>query len=558
VEVEEDWMAKVRSGSPIAGYEESMMSDEVRSPMTPGGAGLTRQKFLRDSVGLALSMSGIAALAGCGSSDPATTSAGKPPARPTGRMVAVIPGEPLSLDPAMSIGQADLPIMQNVYDGLLTYDKRYAKLAPALAESWEVNDEATEWTFHLRQGVKFHDGEPVDSTAVRKTFEYYETQPAGLPATLLPKFRKIDDSDPAVLRLVAETTSPDFLRNQTFLRIISPKLVAKGAEAVGKTPIGSGPFRFVRFDRGRTVVLEAAPEHWGDGPYFDHLEFRIIADPSTSFNALMSGQVDLVEKLLPTQARQLGNGTGTAKPLATDTWTVNYMVMRTDVKPTSDVRVRQAIAYAIDKEALLKSVLFGQGQVAHSVVPPGVYGYHEPETKYEHDPERARHLLAQAGYRDGLRVGIGGNAVTPATRDMTEAIAGQLAEIGVQADVEVLDQASLGKDFANTESPRFQIFFFDHGFLTGGPLQLTTNTFGIFSRYAGKDLVELTNRMNATPDGPKRLDIMAEAQELIAQKVLYLPITTPRLTDGVRKDLEGYVPPKDGFMPVIGRAYVPA
>jgi peptide/nickel transport system substrate-binding protein len=520
--------------------------------------GLTRERFLRQSAALALTSSGLAALLGCGSDAANQTAApgGKPPARPTGTLRIAVGAPPITLDPSNASTENDLPIIGAIFDTLLTFDDQYKELVPSLAESWEANAEATEFTFNLRSGAKFHDGEPVDASAIRKTFEFYASGEGTLLSALVPKFETIDDSDPTRIRLVTRTSAPDLVRNAAFFRIISPRNVQEGASEVSRRPVGSGPYRFVRAG-GQGVVLEAAEDYWGAGPYFQRVEWPVIREATSQVNALLAGQVGLVERVPPQQVQRVRSDRRRARTVeAPKAWVVTYLVFASNKPPIDDARVRQAIAYGVDRQAIVKAVLLGQGNVHDSVLPEGVYGYRRPTTVYNHDPARARELLREAGYGDGdVRIRLAANTASVNSNLITQAAAAQLEKVGIATDVDVIgDLALFQRDLAR-DVPQHHIFNLNHLFLTGGPLQVAFGILTSNAKYKGSDVTSAVEKMNEIPDGPEREEVIAEVQELNAQKVLYFPIAQLDLTDGVESLLRGYVPPKDGLIPHLAPVF---
>lgn len=503
-----------------------------------------REQLLRLGAGGAV---GLAFLTGAG-----RALAAGPPSKPTGTLHAANPGEPNFIDPSQALEITEWSIVRNVYDGLLQWDRNYKHLVPALATSWRSNPRATVWTFNLRRGVKFHDGTPFDSTAARKTIEYYKGKTWGL---IFANIVKIDDSRPNVLELTFSAPSPDLARNQTVAKMISPKLI--DAKAVGKQAIGTGAYRFKQWNRGTSVILEPNADYWGKaGPYLNEIELRNIADKTAAITALTAGDVDVVFKVPPKQLQTLEQNSKLARSSSRPSWIEGHLVFRCDQKPVSDVRVRRAIAYAIERKALVDKVFLGQATVANTPLPPGTYGQTNPPTHYPYDPDKAKALLKQAGYPKGIDVGMVVFAgIRVLGEEVGQAIEGQLQAAGINAKLDILEPGVAIKDLL-AKKPQHQIFHAEYGYANGGPFHFTIGTALGHPMYKGAALEALMKQVSTTPDGPARLRVLARAQDLFMKELPHLPLYHLVLTDVFTKKLHNYRSPVDGYLPVFTSAYL--
>ena len=520
------------------------MSD-VESTDRPGSgfsldSGHTRETFLRRAAGVALLPSVL--LAG-GQAFAATG------ATPSGTLRAAIPGEPNFIDPAKALELTEWSIVRNVYDGLIHWNKNYTRLVPALATAWKHNANATVWDFTLRKGVTFHDGEPFNSTAARKSIEYYKDKTWGL---VWANLTKIDDSDPYRLRVTFSAPSPDLERNQTMARMISPKLIAE--DAVGKRAVGTGAYRWVTWKKGSHVALEANPDYWGPaGPNLQGIELRFIGDMTSAITALTAGDLDLVMKVPPKQLATLKRNPK-FKTFTDTSWIEGHLVFRCDQEPVSDVRVRQACAYAIDRKAIVNKVLLGQATVADSPLPPGTYGRVIPPTRYSYNPAKAKALLAAAGHPDGVEIGL---VVFAAIRvlgeEVGQAVAAQLSEVGIKTNLEILEAGVAVKDLLDLK-PKNQVFHAEYGYVNGGPFHFTIGTALGHPQYKGAALTKVIQKLSTTPDGPLRLKLLASAQNQFMKELPHLPLYHLKLSDVFRTDLQGYRGAKEGYLPVFTTA----
>jgi peptide/nickel transport system substrate-binding protein len=338
----------------------------------------------------------------------------------------------------------------------------------------------------------------------------------------------------------------------TIARMISPKLIAENA--VGKRAVGTGAYRFQTWKKGSHVALDANPNYWGNvGPNLEGIELRFIADQTAAITALTAGDLDLVMKVPPKQLATLKKNPKLRA--STDTsWIEGHLVFRTDQKPVSDARVRQACAYAIDRNAIVEKVLLGQATVANTPLPPGTYGRVTPPTRYSYNPEKAKALLQAAGYPDGVEIGL---VVFAAIRvlgeEVGQAVAAQLSDAGIKTNLDILEAGVAINDLL-AKKPKHQVFHAEYGWANGGPFHFTIGTALGHPQYKGAALTKMIQQISTTPDGPKRLRLLAQAQNLFMKELPHLPLYHLTLSDVFRSDLVGYRNPKEGYLPVFTAA----
>lgn len=503
----------------------------------------SRRTFLKQTGALAL---GGAFFGSCGgSSDQRTAKDGSPatratpPHRPTGTLRIANPIEPGSLDPARASNTGDLSIVWSIYEGLVDWNDDRSELVPVLATEWSTSADGLEWSFGLRDGVVFHDGEPFDSDAFKASYDYYRADDAGLLFALLPDYREIDTRDPVKVRIVLRDPFPEFLRNQTFAMMISPKQAARGRKVVERAPVGTGAYRFSRYDRGRNVVLAAHTEYWDDGPYYERVEFPLVSDPTARVAGLQTEELEVISRVPPSQVRQL-EGNDSYRPLSRDSWLVRMLTFQTKSSAVEDVRVRQALALAIDRQLIIDRVVLGEGTLIDSVVPPGVFGASEPATTYRPVPDRARQLLDEAGAAGAtVRLASAPGSSQVLAPQIAQALADQWRQVGLEVDVGVLDDALLDQDIFS-ENAKYDMHINEFGYLTGGPLILQLGLVQAHSKWSPPEYEKTLAAAFSTADEPKRLRLIAELQEQIAASVPWLPLYQQRLTDFTLASVHGY------------------
>ena len=374
-----------------------------------------------------------------------------------GEVVVAITADPPGWDPSASTSQ-EIPrvVYHNVFEGLVRFD-RNGDIVPALATDWQVSDDGLEWTFQVRDGVMFHDGTPLELSDIVAKFERARDPDSGHthPEYYEAISEIMANEEDNTVTFVLSTPSSSLLYN--LARPDSIIYPADSAETQRSEPIGTGPFRFVDYIEGSEVRLEAFDDYYLDGvPYLDAVTFRIISDPNTRFAALQAGDIDLIGvALAPEQFIQIQNDPslkGTEGTLTTEI----TLALNNAHPILGDQRVRQAITHAIDKEAIVEGAMFGLGTVIGTHMSPAESYYVDLSDTYPYDPERSRELLAEAGYPDGFEVRFELPEPYNLERRSGQVIAQQLAEVGIDVDLSVVEWATwidrifLGGDYDMT------------------------------------------------------------------------------------------------------------
>jgi ABC-type transport system substrate-binding protein len=359
------------------------------------------------------------------------------------RIVVGVDTEPPSLDAHAQTGLSSDILVAHLYDKLVDFDMK-STIVPQLATEWSVSANGLTWTFKLRRGHKFHDGTPVNADAVKRNFERLFDPRNPFPRrTLFEAIKRMDVIDEYTIAFSTEKPFGAMLNtmaNPTASIVSRTSADKTDISSFGRFPVGSGPFFFKEWVRGTRIVLLKNRNHWlADRGNISEIEFRPIPDDATRAIGLETGEIDFVTAISPHEAKRLA-----AKPNL-----VAHNLPRSRIqglypnvtkKPFNDVRVRQAIAHAIDKRAIVNTFLSGYARVADSPLPPGVFPFKPQAQRFNYDPERAKRLLAEAGYPNGfpatLWVPVGTYA---AAQQISEAIAEMLKKIGVILKLEVME-----------------------------------------------------------------------------------------------------------------------
>jgi peptide/nickel transport system substrate-binding protein len=415
-------------------------------------------------------MGGIAAtlaLSACAAPAPAPASGGQasttspaqgqPTAADTprkgGTLVVGLEAEPGTLDNSVGTGYHTSIIQRLLFESLVGYDLTSSAdvlpIKPVLAESWQISPDGKVYTFKIRQGLKFHDGTPLDAAAVKWNFErasdpnhpMFFDKGRGTSAQLFSLVDRMDAPDAATFVMTLKDPRAYFLAlfDKVPMFIGSPTAIQKyGNDDFGNHPVGTGPFRFVSRDPGSKITLERNPDYWGTPVYLDQIVFRGIADPTPRVVALQTGEVDFINDVAPDQVDALRGNADMQVSQASipHTWLIN--VNHRD-KPFSDVRVRQAASLAINRDALTKDILKNTALTATQLEGPGGVAHDDALTGWPYDPEKAKQLLAEAGYPNGFdtvfALPTAGSGMLDAVR-IAEYLQKNWADVGIRASLE--------------------------------------------------------------------------------------------------------------------------
>lgn len=485
------------------------------------------------------------------SDQPAPAEAG-PPAEPTGTLIVALPLDPNSINPPNAAERMADNVVDQIFDSLIEVDKATGELLPGLATEWSVNEDGTEYTFKLREGVTFHDGTPFTAADVVATYEAGK-DPAnayagGYEGVVV---EVIDDYN---VKIKPPTPDVTFLRGTAGLNsIISDEQYAKeGREGLETHPIGTGPFRFVEWKKGDRLVLEANPDYWEEGkPYLQQVIFRPIPESSTRLAAIQTGEVHIVNRLSSDEAQTL-EGASNVRVVQYPADRVYYIAfnnLTTGVgQPTEDVRVRQAMNYAVDRQAIIASLFGGFARLSTGFVTPSNLGFDDTLQPYPYDPERARALLAEAGYADGFTIGMACpiGAYT-SFEDVCQAIANYLGEVGIKmegGEVQLMESGVYWDLESKKELP--PLFGDSWSASVGEALPRLTGGLGgadsSYSAWAEPTTDDLLDRIAAAFDTDKRAALYKELQTYMYENPQFIYLYEPNSFEAVSTKVEGYVP----------------
>ena len=428
-------------------------------------------------------------------------------AQPQGELRVAIPWTPENLDPTMNLSSIRATVGVSIFDSLVGRDADQ-RIVPQLAESWKLLDDNT-WQLRLRRGVIFHDGEPFNAEAVRFTFQrVLDPEQRSPNRATIAEIIRVDIVDDLTVNLVTRQPYAPLINRLLDFPMLPPKYTAeKGNQGMALRPVGTGPFRFVELVKDGRLVVEAFDRHWRGTPRVQRIIYKPIPEPFTRAAALRNNEVDLITTVPPSLARELERVGGIRVQRVPSTWII-YLGLNALKKPLSDVRVRQALNYATDVDAIIKNVLEGQGRRLEGPLAPHVFGYDASVKGYAPDPARARRLLAEAGYPDGLEVTLDSpSGRYQGDKEIAEALGGQWQKAGFKPEVQVAEWGAYFKRYLGKQ--------FQDAYLlgTGGPMQDGDELFNLVSSkgrglyYKNERVDSLLDLGRSTTDAARRRQI---------------------------------------------------
>jgi peptide/nickel transport system substrate-binding protein len=435
-----------------------------------------------------------------------------------GTLVIAIETAPRGFDPRFSTGfPTSARIMQLVYDTLLVKNEKF-EFVPSLAEKLDESEDHKSFTFHLKQGVTFHNGKPLTSADVKYTFDSILS-----PATKSPirgaveKIVSIDAPDPLTVIFRASEPYYTFTGNLPAIGIIPE---GAGEELIN-APVGSGPYRFVSYNEGDAVHLEANARYWGGPPNIARVRVKIVTDNSTRQAELMSGEVDLAynAQFDPETIRALARRSDMQIEIG-DGASIGYLGLNTtSVSSLANPKIRQAVAYAIDREVIIHRLLRDQARAASAILPPGHWASSASVTVYNHNEDRAKQLLDEAGRADPdgdgpqsrLKLSII-TSTTQLSRNIASIIQDQLRRVGIDLELLSLESATM---FDRLSKAQYDLYY-----LIGLGFNQSADVFQFVyhSRYQNPQFNDAIARLRATNNPAEMRPIFEQIAAILARR----------------------------------------
>ncbi len=512
---------------------------------------ISRRRLLRAMRMLTTWLAVVALLLGVGALAPVA-------AQPAGTLVVGLVAEPVNLDPAQVTDLNSNRVGRRIVETLVTFPDESTQVVPGLAESWAISKDGLKYTFKLRKGVSFHDGTPLNAEAVKFSIER-QIIPEH-PFNKLGKYpfanyffgnvKAVEAVDPQTVEFILKEPRASFLAVLTAgaASIVSPTAVRKLGVDYPLTPVGTGPFKFVAWDRGQRVVLEKNAGYWKHPVKIDRVIYRPIVEGQARLTELLTGALDLIVDTPPDFVPQLESNPKVMvlKQVGVHVW---YLGINNQKKPFDDKRVRQALNYAVNKEALVRDVLKGTGSFSRGPVLPNTWGADAALKAYPYDPERAKKLLAEAGYPSGFSTTLwvpesGSGMQLPVA--MSTVIQSNLKAVGVNVALQTMEWGAYLAKLRTKEQDLFALSWMagnEDPDLVMYPLlhssQWTPNGPNR-ALYKNEKCDELLHQARLTTDQKKRAELYREAQRILVDDAPWVFVDHEIQTAAHAKRVQGF------------------
>jgi len=341
-----------------------------------------------------------------------------------------------SLDPVLTMDATTIRILRHIYDALFFRD-RDMKVVPELAESFEMTSDTT-WLIKLRKGISFHNGEPFNAEAVKYTFDFVLNKDnAAMTRTLIDRIDKVEIIDDYTIKILTKVPFITLPENCIEVFIAPPKLASeKGMKYLAQNPVGTGAYKLERWSKDREIVLVKNEDYWKGAPAIDKIEIKVIPEVGPRVSALAVGEVDLIPDVPPHLIEQV-NSSGVAKVKGVPGRRAIFIALdNVNAGPMQDLRVRQAMNYGVNVEEIINTVMEGHATRMAGPLIPINQGHDDSLKPYPYDPEKAKALLKEAGYGEGLKLTLHScQGRYLKDTEYAQAVAAQLAKIGVDVTV---------------------------------------------------------------------------------------------------------------------------
>jgi peptide/nickel transport system substrate-binding protein len=452
-------------------------------------------------------------------------------------LVAAIGGEPDQLDPHLTSAYPSFQVLENVYDTLVQPGDPATETEPALATDWEVSEDELTWTFELRDDVVWHNGREFTADDVVYSLERIAEE--GLNAVRLASVDEVVAVDDHTVELELSHPTPNLLEQVGGFKgmaIVPEEIVEDGS--VELEPVGTGPFRFVSYDEGQQIVLEANEDYWGDGPFIEGVEFRFIPEGTVAMTNLRAGQVDWTDNVPPQDFERMMESDEVVAETAPsgDFW---YIAFNFAVEPFDDVDVRRALSFGLSREQVAEAAWFGFADPTQTAI-PDANEWHTDYAPFEYDPARAQQLLDDAGV-DDLAVDFMVTNEYEETIQAAQVVASQWNDLGVTTSIRIEDFSGWLDDQAEGNYDAlllgwlgnvdpYDFYHLQH--VSDGEF----NTHG----YENEEVDELLQDAAEETDEDQRQELYDEAVELIVGEVSYLYLYNPEILHAWQPEVSGY------------------
>jgi len=509
----------------------------------------------------------LALLSACGGSSSGTTAPTVPAASTAGTSASSVPAgsaiatqgaaasgkqidqfavdltsDAASLDPGTQYDTSSYSVYGNIFDTLLTRDPKTAEIKPFLATSYKIVNDLT-WEFKLKDGIAFHNGEPFNADAVKFSLERILSSELKSPQRAnYALVDHVDVVDPQTVHVVTTQPFPTLSAYLTTHRVVPPKYTKeKGADYLAANPVGTGPYKFVEWLKGDHVTLEANSQYWNGTPPVKKVIFRTVPENSTRIANLLSGHSDFIFSINPDDQQRV-TGQPNLAVLVAPTERVAYLMMQTMDKfnsPTKNPKLREAIGYAVDREGLLKALLQGQGKLTDEMLTPQHFGYDPSIAPYTYDPKKAKALMQEAGYGNGIKLAFLGSPGYAIGNLVVQALQDQVKQIGIELPITNLEFSLYLKKIQNQDWQDIRFGQWSCSCLDAdGVINPLFNSQSGWSSYSNPDLDKDLTAGRSTLDPTIRKQAYSRALKTLRDASPGIPLWQVYATYGAKKTLK--------------------
>lgn len=473
----------------------------------------------------------------------------------------------ISLDPHVKDSGTEMQLSAHLYDTLVEYNPDMS-IKPGVAESWEVADDGITWTFHIREGIKFQNGNDLTASDVVYSIERIMNDEQLEMIVYLGRIAEIKAIDEYTVQMVAKYQYPLFANSFKHIAILD-KETCEGlsTEEISSKPNGSGRYKLVEHVKESQIVLVRNEEYWGEKPAIKDVTFRVISNSATRTAALLNGEVDFISKI-PVMDVSRVESSNNLQVVTFPSASCNYMGFDhlnatnsagTDSpNPLKNIKVRQAMMHAIDIEAIIKTVMNGYATPANSYMPAGYVGFDETAPRRAYDAELAKQLLAEAGYPDGFNLRIDSRNDGSVNNDqVAQAIASYLEKVGIKTEVNLMPRATF---METTAAKNLQSSFFMAGWGDSSGEGITILSDMIYTyegkeglgegnkgHYSNPEVDKILDQAMIELDQNKRAELVKQADAIAREEVACIPLFFADEIFGLRSGIE-YTPRVDGHI----------
>ncbi|MCL6650229.1 MAG: hypothetical protein K6U89_18110 [Chloroflexi bacterium] len=504
--------------------------------------GLTRRELLRQGAMLGLGASALGALAACApggqAPQPAAPAAVAPtPSGPAGQITVAQSSDVLTLDPSKDTSPISLNVFKSIFDQL-TDIRRDGSVGPLLATSWKSQDAIT-WEFTLVPGARFHSGEPVTVEDVLWTYQAIMADARSPVQAYTVAIEKIEKVDDRTVRFVTKYPYAPFPRQVSLISILPRATYERlGPEQFALRPVGSGPYKVVEWRKDDQLILETNAEYFGGAPAIRRVVFRPVPSESSRLAGLESGALDIVPLLPPSELQRLRRLSGIRVELVESNRNL-YVGINTTTPPLDNLKLRQAIDVAIDRQAITRDLLSGLGKPVGQPVAAVTFGYDPAIPPSPYDPELARRLVRESGYRGEEILFQYPNNRYQFGNEVAQAVASALEAVGIRVKLEGMEYSAFFPLWTGKRLSGLHLFAFGPSIMDADlPLSSLYETGPSRGYWSSPEVDALIKQQRAAIDPTERQRLISRIWQISKENVPYVWLYTEIQAYGIRERVD--------------------